>query len=150
MGVMGWLSWGDSGRPEGFLRGGRGLMGLVPVLYAGTGHALAQTALFDEVLLEAAEVLVDQIIGLVDEAEGDVRHHFGRAGVDKLAVVLVSQRRLTAKLPDILRFLALLVPNLQVAGAEIVFVVVQQFLQAGAGDIGELDFGFLGGAGGLA
>lgn len=36
-------------------------------------HALTPTALFDEVVLQAAELPVAQVIGLVDEAEREVR-----------------------------------------------------------------------------
>jgi hypothetical protein len=43
-----------------------------------------------------------------------------------------------------LRLLGVFVPDIEVTGAEVVFVVIQQFLQAGAGNVGELDLGFLG------
>src|SRR5712671_1990364 len=84
------------------------LIGLVAILQAGAGHALAQAALFEEILLQTAKLLVNQVIGLVDEAERDVSHDFGRASFHKLAVVLISLRRLAAQLTDVLRLLGVL------------------------------------------
>ena len=51
------------------------------MLQAGLGHALADAALLDEVLLEAASLLVEQVVGLMDQADGEVRQNLGRAGV---------------------------------------------------------------------
>jgi hypothetical protein len=77
----------------------------ISVLQADAGHALAEAALLDEVFLQAKELLVDQVVGLVDEANRDVGDYGWRAGLDKLAVVLEGQRRLSAQFADILRFL---------------------------------------------
>jgi hypothetical protein len=43
-------------------------MGLAPVLQARAGHALANAAVFDEVLLESFNLPVQQVVGLVDQA----------------------------------------------------------------------------------
>ena len=45
---------------------------LVAVREAGAGHALAQAALVQEILFQSAELLVEQVVGLVDQADGDV------------------------------------------------------------------------------
>src|SRR5207249_3037081 len=50
-----------------------------------------------------------------------------------------------AQLAIVLRFFGGLVPDREVTGAKVVFVVIQQFLQAGAGHVGKLDLGFPGG-----
>ena len=87
-----WLACGFLGwRPLGILELRRGRVP-IPILQAGAGHALAQAAVFDEVLLQTAELLVDQVIGLVDEAQGDIGHDFGRAGFQELAIVFVGLR----------------------------------------------------------
>ncbi len=47
---------------------------------AGAGHALTEAAFSEEVLFEAAELLVEEVVGLVNDADDDIGHHFGRAG----------------------------------------------------------------------
>ena len=120
------------------------------MLQSDAGHALAQSALVHKILLQPDKLLVDQIIGLMNETERDVGHYFGRAGLDELAKVLVTQRSLAAQVADEFRLLGVLIPDLQVAGAEVIFVIVKQFLKAGAGYIRELDLHFLRGQPGLA
>ena len=39
---------------------------------AGAGHAFAQTAVTEEVLFEAADLAVEQIVGGLDQDEDDV------------------------------------------------------------------------------
>ena len=51
----------------------------VPVSEAGAGHSFAQAALFQEILLQSAELLIYEVIGLVDQADGNIGDHFGRA-----------------------------------------------------------------------
>ena len=114
------------------------------------GHALAQAALFEKILFQPAELLVNQVIGLMNQADGNVGDGFRRAGFHEFAVKLVGLRHFASEPADILCFFGIFVPHFQVAGAEIVFVVIQQFLQAGPPHIGELDLGFLGGERGLA
>jgi len=46
----------------------------------GAGHALAQAALFQEISLQAAELLVQQIIGHLDQAHDHIGAD-GRVGV---------------------------------------------------------------------
>ncbi|HMC27105.1 MAG TPA: hypothetical protein VKM56_04845, partial [Verrucomicrobiae bacterium] len=62
-------------------------------------------ALFEKIPLQTVQLLVNQIIGLVNETNREVGHHFRRAGFHELAVVLVTLRRLAAQLADVLRFL---------------------------------------------
>src|SRR6266511_5835274 len=52
---------------------------------AGAGHALTQAALFQKILFQPAELLVEQIVGLVNQGDEDVRHGFCRAGFNELA-----------------------------------------------------------------
>ncbi len=51
-------------------------------LQAGGGHALAQSAVREEVFFQAADLLVEEVVGLVDEAKGDVGDDAWRAGLD--------------------------------------------------------------------
>lgn len=120
------------------------------MLEAGAGHCFAETAFLEEVFFEAADLLVQQIVGLVDEADGDVGQGSGWAIVEEGAIGLKGFVGGLAKLADIESFLGIFGPGGVVAGAEVVFVVEEEFLEAGAGDVGELDLGFGGGDGGFA
>ena len=111
---------------------------------------LAQAAGFEEVPLQAAQVLVEQVIGLVQEADGDVGQRFGGAGFRPFPIGLEGGIGFVAKAADVEGLAGILLPLAVAAGAEEVAVVDEQFLQAGAGDIGEFDLTFAGGDGGLA
>jgi hypothetical protein len=45
---------------------------LLPILQTGLGHLLTNTAFLDKVFLQAANLLVEEVVCLVDEADGDV------------------------------------------------------------------------------
>src|SRR5438309_1816900 len=49
---------------------------------AGAGHALAQAAFSQEILFESAELLVEQVVGLVNQADENVCHDVGGTGFD--------------------------------------------------------------------
>jgi hypothetical protein len=117
-------------------------MGAVSLLQAHPRHPLAQSALFDEVLLQPAELLVNEIIRLVDEADGDAGHDFRWTRLHEFPVALVTLRLLPTQPADIECLTRVLAPERQVAGPQIVFVVIEQLLEAGAGDVGEFDLGF--------
>jgi hypothetical protein len=52
----------------------------IPVRQPRAGHPLAQPALLQEILRQAADLLVDQVVGLVDQADRDVGDHLVRFG----------------------------------------------------------------------
>jgi hypothetical protein len=54
--------------------------------------------LFHKILFQTPELLIDQIVGLMDQADGDVGDDLGRATLDKLAVQLVGLLRLATEL----------------------------------------------------
>lgn len=54
------------------------------------GHLLADAAFLDEVLFQSAALLIQQVVGLVDKADGDVGQDIGWTGVHELAVSLVA------------------------------------------------------------
>jgi hypothetical protein len=57
---------------------GGNVLHVISVVRAGTGgqsgpgHALPQAAFFEEVLFESPELLVEQVVGLLDQAKDDV------------------------------------------------------------------------------
>ncbi len=57
---------------------------------AGAGHALAQAAFLEKVLFEALDLLVEQVIGLMDQANEDVGDRLRRPGFDEFAEILVG------------------------------------------------------------
>ena len=75
---------------------------------SGLGHSFAEAALLGEGAFEAAEVLVQEVVGLVDEADEadeadeDVGHDLRRATFDELPIgVLVGCIRFRAELPRV-------------------------------------------------
>ncbi len=83
----------------------------IPIREAGAGHPLAQAALFQEVLLQPPELLVNQVVGLVNQADGNVGDDLGRAGFHKLAVKLVGLRYSASEPADILRLFGIFRPQ---------------------------------------
>jgi hypothetical protein len=63
--------------------------GPVTASEAEAGHAFAQAALLEEIFLEVKQLLVDEVIGLMDKAEGDVGNDVRRSGFNELAVEVV-------------------------------------------------------------
>ena len=55
----------------------------LPFFKTGTGHAFAQAAFIDEGLFQTAELLVEQIVGLVDQADDRIGRDFrvGRVSI---------------------------------------------------------------------
>ena len=82
------------------------------------GQAFAEAALGEEIFFEAQELAVDEVVGLVDQADREVGDHLRRAGFDERAVVFEGLRCLAAELADAAGFFRLFVPDRKVAGAE--------------------------------
>ncbi len=92
MGRMGlWLTFR---RLETIFGRGLWILGAISMLEPRPSHAFAETALQEEIALKPADLLIEQIIGLMDEAKGNVGHDFGGTGLAKLAVRLVIRTRL--------------------------------------------------------
>lgn len=114
------------------------------------GHAFAEAALLDEFLFEAADLLVEEVVGLVEEADCDVGNDFGGAGFAEGAVGLIGDGGGLGEFAGVGGFFGVFGPEGVGPGAEVVFVVDEEFFEAGAGDVGEFDFGFGGGSRGFA
>lgn len=122
---------------------------LVAVVQAGAGHLLADAAIFHEVLFQTTDLLVEEVVGLVDEAEGDVGENGGVAVIEKGTVGFEGLVMGFAEFADVECLLAGFGPDGEVADAEEILVVNEQFLKAGARDVGEGEFCFGGGFGGF-
>lgn len=90
---------------------------LVAIFQPHPGHTLAQAAFLDEILFLPFELLIQQIIRLMNQTDGDVRHHFGRAGFAKFTKDIKGQRRLLGELAHVKRFFGILVPLAQITHA---------------------------------
>ena len=64
------------------------LAAVVPVLQPGAGHALSDSAVFDEVALEMLYLSIKEEVRLMNEAEREVRDNFGRPRLDDLPELL--------------------------------------------------------------
>ena len=118
-------------------------LGAIARLQPRAGHPLTQAALLEEVFFKPAQLLVEQIVGLMDQANGDVGRNLRRPSLEELAVNLKGLRDSATKPSDEVRLLRFLFPNRQVAHAQIVAVIVEQFFEARPGDVGEFNLRFL-------
>jgi hypothetical protein len=74
------------------------------------GHALAQAAFLEEILLEPADLLVEEIVGLVDEADQDVGDQV-RDGFRHRSLRLIGRIGFRSEAPHEESFLGILVPQ---------------------------------------
>lgn len=57
----------------------------------GAGHAFAEAALFEKIAFEPPELLVEQVVGLVNEADEDVGNDVWRAGLNIGPIGLIGR-----------------------------------------------------------
>ena len=57
-------------------------MGLISRLETGAGHAFAESALGQKILLEPPELLVEQVVSLVNKTDENVGDDLGRASLE--------------------------------------------------------------------
>ena len=88
---------------------------LVADFDAGLGHAFADAAVLEEILFEVAELLVEEEVSLVDEADGDVGDCFGGASFDVGPIGLIGRIGPIAQSADKERFFGVFGPKLEVA-----------------------------------
>lgn len=46
------------------------------MLLPGASHTFAEPASFDKVALQRTDLLIEKVVGLVNQADGDIRNHF--------------------------------------------------------------------------
>jgi hypothetical protein len=101
-------------------------------------HALAHATLREELLLEMANLLVEQVVRLVDQAEGDVCYDFGGAVLAKRTEILVAYAGTSSKTTHIYGLAAVFVPDSELSSPKEIVVVAQQFFKAAPCDVREL------------
>jgi hypothetical protein len=76
-----------------------------------TRHPLPDPAIVDKIALQAANLLVKQIVRLVDETDGDICDDLGGATVAELAEIAVTWLRLRREPPNEEGFSTLVLPE---------------------------------------
>jgi hypothetical protein len=59
------------------------------LLEAGPRQAFAEADFFEKILLQPADLLIEEVVALVDDAEGDIGDDFGGAGFDDWQIGLI-------------------------------------------------------------
>ena len=82
----------------------------------GPSHTFPEPALFDEVTLETADLLIG--VRLVNQADRYICHHPDRATLAQFAIVLIGRLRITSDAPDKSGLRAVFFPDRKVSHAE--------------------------------
>ena len=109
------------------------------LLEPGTRHALAETAIVKEIAFQAAYLLIEQIVGLVDETDRDVRDDLGRTSFAELLVLSVGHIWVGSEAPNELGFPTVLLPLGKRPCSEEIMIVIQQLFETRARGIRQFD-----------
>ena len=123
---------------------------LAPSFEAGAGHAFTQAAFRRRSLFQSAQLLVEQVVGLVNQANEDIGNDLRGASLNIGVIGLIGRMGIRSQASYEQSLSGAFVPEAMTASAKEVAVVFQKLLEAGAGHIQKFDFGFLGRAAGLA
>lgn len=91
---------------------------MVALLETGARHAFTDSAFLNEIFLQPTDLLVEEVIRLVDEADSNVGEGFRRAVIEEVAVGFERLAGLTAEATNIEGFSRILFPNRFVANAQ--------------------------------
>lgn len=114
------------------------------------GELFPVTTILDDVLLQARHQAVQQVVGLVDQADQAVGAFSGIFMVQPTGIIRVGQLSVIGHIGHVAHgqgFGVVLVPLAVALLAQVVLVVQEQFILAGAGHVHQLQFAF--GAGGV-
>lgn len=96
------------------------------------------------------DLLVEQVVGLVDEAQHDICYYLCRSSVRESTVVFVGLFFPESEFADEERFFGVLFPNRMIASAQEILAVDEKFFETGSRNICELELYFCRGLGGFA
>lgn len=85
------------------------------MLTPGANHTFTQTALFHEITLKTADLLIDQVIGLVNKADSYIRNDLEGTGLTELDIMFIGYLRIATDSPNKSSLTALLLPNRKVS-----------------------------------
>src|ERR1700740_1847800 len=63
------------------------------LLEAHLSHALSDTTLVDKIALQAPDLLVEEIVGLVNETNRDIRHNFSGTCLTEFSEIVICRVR---------------------------------------------------------
>jgi hypothetical protein len=78
------------------------------LLAPDTDHAFPEPAFVDKIALQPPDLLIQEVVRLVDETDGNVGDDLGRTSVAEVAVIRIRLRR---EAPNKQRFPAVFVPE---------------------------------------
>lgn len=70
-------------------------------MQSGAGHAFAEAIFFEEILFEAADLSVEEVVGLMNQADRDVGNNVRRPRLDERPIGLIGLRGLTAEASNV-------------------------------------------------
>ena len=111
-------------------------------------HALFDAAFLDEAVLHGLQQTLEHVVGLVDEGDAQVGYLLVVHLLNLAGIVFLYLLAAGILAHGVVAWVEL-APLLQASHAKIIFIIVEQFLQAGLRHIGELDFRLARGGGGL-
>ena len=103
---------------------------IVTALAAGMVKPFCEPAFSEEMLLQRAELLVKQVVGLVDETDHGVSRNLRQPLLNIGPIGLIGPIRPVGQRPDRTSLRMVLAPNGQVPLPEKILIVLEQFLQA--------------------
>lgn len=77
----------------------------ISMFQSRAGHPLTKATGLDKILFQAADLLIEQVVRLMNEAERDIGYNFRRASLHKFPVGLIGLGSLCAEAPDVAGFL---------------------------------------------
>ena len=126
----------DSVVPVASLDSARGIA-VVAGLEAGSGHLLADAALFEELILQLLYQAFEQYVCLVDECGGKVADHLGIT-FGKYRHVCLCIRAVETFLAKLYSAGIVFIPKTQPSHSEVVFIIKQKLLKRGFRHVQEL------------
>lgn len=100
------------------------LLVLATLLEPCARHALAEAAFFEEISFQAAHLLIQQIVRLMDETDRNVRDDLGRTGFAELLVLRVGHVGISSQMPHKFGFPAVFPPEGELPSSEEIMIVV--------------------------
>jgi hypothetical protein len=114
------------------------------LLETDTPHALPEPAFVNEVALLASDLSVEEIIGLVDQTDRDIRDHFTSTRLAELPKVLVGRLGFGCQAPTERGLTATFLPQSTFPCSEKILIIVEQLFEACTCCICQFDLSFLG------
>ena len=111
-------------------------------------HALFDAAFLDEAVLHGLQQTLEHVAGLVDEGDAEVGYLLVVHLLNLAGIVFLYLLAAGILAHGVVAWVEL-APLLQASHAKVIFIIVEQFLQAGLRHIGELDFRLARGGGSL-